>query len=188
MTHRSLLFLFSLFAFLALAAPFVFAQQTPADQSVPAATPVETSIPAERADAHGIFVDAHGHPDRPAYLRYMPLIGMGFTALVLWLVFTFVQSFDRNRHETIRKYLDLGQSVPPQLLVDRDNPAAWDPNHRPASDKRKGIITASVGLGVMVMFYLLFGSLRAASLGLIPFCVGLGYLVLAALEPPRRDS
>jgi len=73
--------------------------------------------------------------------------------------------------------VEKGQPIPAELLA----PAARAVRRR--SDVRRGVIWAMVGLGVMIFF----GSVNdweggAWSLGLIPFLIGLGYLLVWKLE------
>ncbi|MDP9290839.1 MAG: DUF6249 domain-containing protein [Verrucomicrobiota bacterium] len=81
-------------------------------------------------------------------------------------------------HQTVRAMVEKGLEVPPALL---------DPQGRqktPRSDLRRGIVLIGVGIGVSVFFALLHTS--AWGLGLIPLCIGIGYIVVWKLE--ARDS
>ena len=72
--------------------------------------------------------------------------------------------------------VEKGQPVPEALL----NPP---PAQRQRSDMRRGVVLAMVGLGLM----LFFGAVNdweggAWSIGLIPFLIGAGYLLVWKLE------
>lgn len=116
--------------------------------------------------------------------RYMPFIGMGFTIVILTVVFRFVGKADSRRHESIRKYLELGKEVPRELLVDSGNPQTW----KPVSDMRKGVIWTSIGLGLVLMPTVLSGEIKAAVIGVIPLLVGIGYFVMSKLDPKPTDE
>ncbi len=116
----------------------------------------------------------------------MPFAGMGFTLLVLWIIFGHSRRVDQNRHETIWRYLERGEEVPVQLLIDPDNPATW---RKPVTDRRKGILWCAVGLGLGVMLVIWGdGNLRKGALAVVPLCIGLGYLIAARLEPAPDDE
>jgi hypothetical protein len=83
----------------------------------------------------------------------------------------------RMRQRTIRMMVEKGQPIPAELLA----PAARSVRRR--SDVRRGVIWAMVGLGMMIFF----GAVNdweggAWSLGLIPFLIGIGYLMVWKLE------
>jgi Domain of unknown function (DUF6249) len=91
----------------------------------------------------------------------------------------------RMRQRTIRMMVEKGQPVPAELLAPEIRAV------RRRSDVRRGVIWTMVGLGAMIFF----GAVNdweggAWSLGLIPFLIGLGYLIVWKLEakkdvPPR---
>lgn len=116
--------------------------------------------------------------------RYMPFIGMGFTILILSVVFRFTGQADQRRHESIRKYLELGKEVPLELLVDSGNPQTW----KPVSDMRKGVIWTSIGLGLVLMPTVLSGEIKAGVIGVIPLLVGIGYFVMSKIDLKSTDD
>src|SRR5438034_5164910 len=98
--------------------------------------------------------------------------------ITVWMVFgRFPFLVCRMRQRTIRMMVEKGQPIPAELLA----PAARSVRRR--SDVRRGVIWAMIGLGVMIFF----GAVNdweggAWSLGLIPFLIGLGYLLVWKLE------
>jgi hypothetical protein len=77
--------------------------------------------------------------------------------------------------------VEKGQPVPEALL----NPP---PAHRQRSDLRRGIVLTMVGLGLLVFL----GAINdweggAWSLGLIPFLIGAGYLLVWKLDA-KKDN
>jgi len=77
---------------------------------------------------------------------------------------------ERQRHETLRKMVEKGMEIPPDLLV---------PPHRPASDLRRGLVLVGAGLGLLVLL-LTFPDHEMRELwavGLIPTLMGSAYLL-----------
>ena len=84
-------------------------------------------------------------------------------------------------HKTVRMMVEKGQEVPPALLA----PPA--PAQRQRSDMRRGVVLVMVGLGIM----LFLGAVNdweggAWAMGIIPFLIGVGYLLVWKLEA-RKD-
>jgi len=137
---------------------------------------------------HGITIDA-GDQDNDADVRKMrdfvaiPIVAIVFLSifgapvLIVILIGMFALSISRSRQRTIRMLVEKGQPIPAELLA----PAARAVRKR--SDVRRGVVWAMVGLGMMIFF----GAVNdweggIWSLGLIPFLVGLGYLIVWKLE------
>jgi hypothetical protein len=101
--------------------------------------------------------------------------------VIVILVGIFALLGSRMRQRTIRMMVEKGQPVPAELLAPEIRAV------RRRSDVRRGVIWAMVGLGVMVFF----GAVNdweggAWSLGLIPFLIGLGYLIVWKLEGKKH--
>ena len=108
-----------------------------------------------------------------------------FGAPVLIVAVIMYFGFSRNRmmHRTIRMMVEKGQPVPAALLA----PPA--PAQRQRSDMRRGVVLVMVGLGLM----LFLGAVNeweggAWSLGIIPFLIGAGYLLVWKLEGKKDIS
>jgi len=76
-----------------------------------------------------------------------------------------------------------GQPIPPALL------APPTPAVRQRSDMRRGVVLCMVGLGLM----LFFGAVNAWeggswAIGVIPFVIGLGYLLVWKLEGEKKNE
>ena len=112
----------------------------------------------------------------------------GAPVLIVIMIGLFTLLVSRMRQRTIRMMVEKGQPIPAELLA----PAVRSVRRR--SDVRRGVIWTMVGLGVMIFF----GAVNdweggAWALGLIPFLIGLGYLLVWKLEgknnvppPPRH--
>jgi hypothetical protein len=137
---------------------------------------------------HGIVIDADesgdhsGHSDDiPAMV--IPLVGIVFLSifgapvLIVIMIGMFALLVSRSRQRTIRMLVEKGQPVPAELLA----PATRSVRQR--SDVRRGVVWTMVGVGLIVWL----GAVNdweggAWSFGLIPFLIGLGYLIVWKLE------
>jgi Domain of unknown function (DUF6249) len=132
----------------------------------------------------------HGNDDIPEFV--IPIVALGvlgvFGAPVVMVALIMYFGFSRNRmmHRTIRMMVEKGQPVPAALL------APPPPAIRQRSDMRRGVVLATVGIGLM----LFLGAVNewdngAWATGLIPFFIGAGYLLVWKLEggnKPKTDN
>jgi Domain of unknown function (DUF6249) len=121
------------------------------------------------------------HEDIPAMV--IPLVGIvfltifGAPVLIVMMIGLVALLVSRSRQRTIRMMVEKGQPVPAELLA----PHARTVRQR--SDVRRGVIWTMIGLGAMIFF----GAVNEWeggiwSIGLIPFLIGLGYLMVWKLE------
>jgi hypothetical protein len=180
---------------------FVRAQATSSTPSEAAtASPTPTVSPSDLADRihqklekklhgqHGIVLDSN-HYDEDADLQKMrefvaiPIVAIVFLSifgapvLIVMTIGMFAFFMSRMRQRTIRMMVEKGQPVPAELLAPTKRAV------RQRSDVRRGVIWTMVGLGAMIFF----GAVNdweggVWSLGLIPFLIGLGYLIVWRLE------
>jgi hypothetical protein len=190
----------------------VFAQAPTASPiaSPPAVTPTVTPTasgsvsPSDLADKihqklekkfrghHGITIDA-GDQDEDADVRKMrdfiaiPIVAIVFLSifgapvLIVIMIGMFTLLVSRMRQRTIRMMVEKGQPIPAELLA----PATRAVRQR--SDVRRGVVWTMVGVGLMVWL----GAVNdweggAWSFGLIPFLIGLGYLMVWKLEGKKN--
>jgi hypothetical protein len=115
-------------------------------------------------------------------LMAIPIVGIIFTTLfgapvmVVAAVMFFSYLKSRSLHRTVRTMVEKGQEVPAALF-------APPPVIKARSDLRRGVVLVMVGFGLMIFF----GAMNdwdggAWSLGVIPFVIGLGYLLVWKLE------
>jgi hypothetical protein len=120
-------------------------------------------------------------------LMAIPIVGIIFTTLfgapvmVVAAIMFFSYLKSRSLHRTVRTMVEKGQEVPAALF-------APPPIIRARSDMRRGVVLLMVGFGMMIFF----GAVNdweggSWSLGVIPFLIGLGYLLVWKLEG-RRDK
>ncbi len=101
----------------------------------------------------------------------------GAPVLIVAVIMYFGFSKNRMMHRTIRMMVEKGQPVPPALL------APPPPALRQRSDMRRGVVLVMVGLGLI----LFLGAVNdweggAWAVGIIPFLIGVGYLLVWKLE------
>ena len=125
------------------------------------------------------------HEDIPSMV--IPIVGIvfltifGAPVLIVGLILYFSFSRQRALHKTVRMMVEKGQPVPESLL----NPP---PAQRQRSDVRRGVVLAMIGIGVMAFL----GAANdweggAWTLGLIPFLIGVGYLLVWKLDT-KKDN
>jgi hypothetical protein len=124
--------------------------------------------------------------DIPAMVVPIVLISVlgvfGAPVLVVGLIMYFGFSRNRMMHKTIRMMVEKGQEVPAALL------AAPPPAVRQRSDMRRGVVLVMVGIGLM-LFFAAVNDWEGGSwaIGVIPFVIGLGYLLVWKLEG-KKDN
>jgi hypothetical protein len=144
---------------------------------------------------HGVIIGGdHGeadldlgksHQDIPAIV--VPIVAItlltifGAPVLIVGLIMYFSFSRQRALHRTVRMMVEKGQPVPEALL----NPP---PAQRQRSDLRRGVVLTMIGIGLMAFF----GAASeweggAWTLGLIPFLIGVGYLLVWKLDT-KKDN
>jgi hypothetical protein len=109
----------------------------------------------------------------------IPLSFFGMILAIIGLVSW--SRFRRNRmvHETVRLLVEKGQPLPPDLFRERRVAT-------PASDLRKGIAWTAIGVGLTG--YFLVGPGGNWGIGLIPLCIGLGYLIAWKFENNSKPT
>jgi hypothetical protein len=143
---------------------------------------------------HGIKIDGNDSDlgnikseDLPEFVIPIVAITMltifGAPVLIVAFIMYFGFSKSRMQHRTIRMLAEKGQPIPPALLA----PPA--PAVRQRSDLRRGIVLVMVGIGLMICF----GAWNdweggAWAIGVIPFVIGLGYLMVWKLDAGRKNE
>ena len=197
----SLAFALSSFAQAPTASPIANTPATTATISATStpASKIEQSIRKKQKKHFGFTIDDHdtdldslthgkSHDDIPALV--VPIVAItlltvfGAPVLIVGLIMYFSFSRQRALHRTVRMMVEKGQPVPEALL----NPP---PAHRQRSDLRRGVILTMIGVGLMA-FFAAANDWEGGSwtLGLIPFLIGAGYLLVWKLDtkkdnPPR---
>lgn len=143
---------------------------------------------------HGIVIDGDDadlgklkSDDIPEFVIPIVAITMltifGAPVLIVAFIMYFGFSKSRMQHRTVRMLAEKGQPIPPELL------APPTPAVKQRSDMRRGIVLVMVGLGVMLTFGAWSGWDGGAwALGVIPFVIGLGYLLVWKLEGDKKNE
>ncbi len=110
---------------------------------------------------------------------FLTIFGLPVAIVGLIMYFSFSKS--RAMHKTVRMMVEKGQPVPEALL----NPP---PVVRQRSDLRRGVTLLMIGAGLIVFF----GAVNdweggVWSLGIIPFLIGLGYLLVWRLDVHKEE-
>jgi uncharacterized protein DUF6249 len=162
------------------------------------ASKIEQSIRKRHKKHFGLTIDDHDKDldaldrlgdkhsgDIPEFVIPIVAITMltifGAPVLIVGLIMYFSFSKSRNLNRTVRMMVEKGQPVPEALL----NPP---PAQRQRSDVRRGVILTMIGVGLMVFF----GAVNdweggSWTLGLIPFLIGVGYLLVWKLDT-KKDN
>jgi len=190
-----------------------FAQSPPAPPAAPAAPSATASASAtiggsladrihQKIDKkihghHGLVIDG-GDKDEDVDLKgvgdvgerlAIPIVAIvfmtifGAPVLIVAVILYFGFSRSRMQHRTIRMLAEKGQPIPAALL------APPTPAVKQRSDMRRGVVLTMVGIGLM----LFFGAVNeweggSWSLGLIPFLIGAGYLIVWKLEGGKKNE
>lgn len=114
----------------------------------------------------------------------IPLAGILFAAFavtipvfIVLLMLIFAQRKRKQRFELISKFVENGQAVPKELLVDDINSGAGGEQ----SNMKRGLLLMGVGIGLIIAIGMLAGW-EVGALGMIPFFIGLARFVIWKLE------
>lgn len=119
-------------------------------------------------------------------LMAIPIIGIIFSmvfgapVLIVAAIMFFSYLRSRSLHRTVREMVEKGQPVPPTLF-------APPPAVRARSDMRRGVVMSMIGIGMMIFFGAV-GDEGVWAIGIIPFLIGIGYLIVWKLEGPKEPD
>jgi Domain of unknown function (DUF6249) len=192
---------FALGSFGQMATPAMSSSPQPTATAAVSATPddeesIESEVARKLKRKFGITIDTKSHgtthisrhhsddndDEDLGALMAIPIVGIIFTTLfgapvmVVAAVMFFSYLKSRSLHRTVREMVAKGQEVPASLF-------APPPVIKARSDLRRGIVLVMVGIGLMVCF----GAWNdwdggSWAMGVIPFVIGLGYLLVWKLE------
>ena len=114
----------------------------------------------------------------------IPIVGMLIPIVAIIAYYINKTRREEAIHETVRRLSAAGQPIPPQLLdgsAFRSDDNA-QPRNAAATQLRSGVINLAVGLGLMGMFAVMRPGSWIWALGMVPVCLGLGFLLLWKLE------
>jgi len=172
-----------------IAAPALTPTATGSSASSDLADRIHRKLEKKLGHKHGIMIDGgdengdheKSSDDIPAMV--IPLVGIvfmtifGAPVLIVMLIGVIALIGSRMRQRTIRMMVEKGQPVPAELLAPEVRRV------RRRSDVRRGVIWTMVGLGLIIWLAAVNDWEGGAwSFGLIPFLIGLGYLIVWKLE------
>jgi hypothetical protein len=151
---------------------------------------IHRKLEKELGHKHGITIETSDNDkDGDADLNEMrnliaiPIVAIVFMSifgapvLIVMVIGIFALIGNRMRQRTIRMMVEKGQPVPAELLAPEVKRV------RRRSDARRGVVWTMVGLGLMIWLAAVNDWEGGAwSFGLIPFLIGLGYLIVWKLE------
>jgi hypothetical protein len=132
--------------------------------------------------------DDNGDDEDFGAFMAIPIVGIVFTTLfgapvmIVAAIMFFSYLKSRSLHRTVRTMVEKGQEVPAALF-------APPPVVRARSDMRRGVVLLMIGIGLMIFF----GAMNdweggAWSLGIIPFLIGAGYLLVWKMEGSKDKA
>jgi hypothetical protein len=164
------------------------ASATSSSASSDLADKIHRKLEKKLGHKHGIIIEGDDKDEDPDLQKMRDFIAIPIVAIVFLSIFgapvaivvmigIFSMISTRMRQRTIRMMVEKGQPVPAELLV----PATRGIRRR--SDARRGVVWTMVGLGLMIWLAAVNDWEGGAwSFGLIPFLIGLGYLIVWKLE------
>ena len=168
--------------------PTVAPGATSSSASADLADKIHRKLEKKLGHKHGIVIDGDDKDEDPDLQQMRNLVAIPIVAIVFLSIFgapvaivvmigIFSIIATRMRQRTIRMMVEKGQPVPAELLA----PATRGIRRR--SDARRGVVWTMVGLGLMIWLAAVNDWEGGAwSFGLIPFLIGLGYLIVWKLE------
>ena len=170
-------------------APTAAPSATSSSASSDLADKIHRKLEKKLGHKHGIIIDGDdkdgdelgASKDIPTMV--IPLVAIvfltifGAPVLIVMLIGVIALIGSRMRQRTIRMMVEKGQPVPAELLAPEVRRV------RRRSDVRRGVVWTMVGLGLMIWLAAVNDWEGGAwSFGLIPFLIGLGYLIVWKLE------
>jgi hypothetical protein len=112
--------------------------------------------------------------------------GMGFVLGIILIGAVAKAQKEKLRHDTLRRALEKGQPLPPELLEEKAR-------SHPRDDRRGGLVSLAVGVGVFVFFRAMHESepdipAGVAWMGCIPALVGVALLLNWALDRRGKND
>jgi Flp pilus assembly protein TadB len=161
---------------------------TSSSASTDLAARIHRKLEKKLGHKHGIIIDGDDKDEDADLQQMRNLVAIPIVAIVFLSIFGAPVAIvvmigiisliaTRMRQRTIRMMVEKGQPVPAELLV----PATRGLRRR--SDVRRGVVWTMVGFGLMIWLAAVNDWEGGAwSFGLIPFLIGLGYLIVWKLE------
>ena len=114
----------------------------------------------------------------PSVAIIVPVAFFAFILLLIGIGQFFKYKRNKDRNNLFIKYLETGKDIPVELLKSESEGG---------SNLKRGIVLISVGIGVSAFFFSQDSS-NAWTMGLIPFLLGIGYLVVHRLSTKKENT
>jgi len=133
-----------------------------------------------KIDSEGL---ASRNIDPPVVAVIVPAATFAMIVLIVWLVVAFRIKKTRQIHDTLRLMVEKGADIPTELL---------SPPRKQNVDLRRGLLLVFGGAGYMLFMGLLSAfepdAINGLGVGLIPFFVGIGYLLVWKIEKRQAND
>ena len=112
------------------------------------------------------------------------IIGVfGMPAVIVWVALHFNNRKKEQYHETLRKLIDSGQELSPELLKSIPGYAEEETK---VNDIKTGAILSGIGIGVALIGYVGLGSKVVLSGGLLVLALGLAFLIYGIYDKTQN--
>jgi membrane-bound ClpP family serine protease len=119
----------------------------------------------------------------------IPIFGIigvfGMPAVIVWVALHFNNRKKEQYHETLRKLIDSGQELSPELLKSIPGYAEEETK---VNDIKTGAILSGIGIGVALIGYVGLGSKVVLSGGLLVLALGLAFLIYGIYDKTQNPD
>ena len=119
----------------------------------------------------------------------IPIFGIigvfGMPAIIVWVALHFNNRKKEQYHETLRKLIDSGQELSPELLKSIPGYAEEETK---VNDIKTGAILSGIGIGVALIGYVGLGSKVVMSAGLLVLALGLAFLIYGIYDKTQNTE
>jgi membrane-bound ClpP family serine protease len=119
----------------------------------------------------------------------IPIFGIigvfGMPAIIVWVALHFNNRKKEQYHETLRKLIDSGQELSPELLKSIPGYAEEETK---VNDIKTGAILSGIGIGVALIGYVGLGSKVVMSAGLLVLALGLAFLIYGVYDKTQSKE
>ena len=119
----------------------------------------------------------------------IPIFGIigvfGMPAIIVWVALHFNNRKKEQYHETLRKLIDSGQQLSPELLKSIPGYAEEETK---VNDIKTGAILSGIGIGVALIGYVGLGSKVVMSAGMLVLALGLAFLIYGIYDKTQNTE
>lgn len=119
----------------------------------------------------------------------IPIFGIigvfGMPAIIVWVALHFNNRKKEQYHEILRKLIDSGQELSPELLKSIPGYAEEETK---VNDIKTGAVLSGIGIGVALIGYVGLGSKVVFSAGLLVLALGLAFLIYGIYDKTQSAA